>query len=257
MLGGSQHQSPPRNLTSKAERIFADFLQNSMHAKRTTEEVDSIVQAGMTIVKGNSVASLAPNARFTDGKQRLFAETLQDLDTALRSIGESYFLAAGTALGAIRDGQFIPHDDDIDIGMFDDSADGSGRLLRVTIALEKWGFVPFQVLGSVDHGLELRCIHSRTKVNIDINWFYREAAKDGKPFLWCATYFGAAERRAHQKYRYRHDIFLPRAISFAGGSYLVPPVEYLREYYGEDWRVPKKFDYWEGLAGEYKNIIPE
>ena len=59
-------------------------------------------------------------------------------------------------------------------------------------------------------------------------------------------------------YRYRnsHPLDVPD-VRFYDVVVRCPTETYLEEYFGPDWRVPRKFGYDEGLAGEYKNIIPE
>lgn len=49
--------------------------------------------------------------------QAVLLEMLKDIDAACRKGGIEYFLDAGTCLGALRHGGFIPWDDDIDLGM--------------------------------------------------------------------------------------------------------------------------------------------
>lgn len=44
-------------------------------------------------------------------------DMLYELDRVCKKLGISYFLEAGTLLGAARDGHFIPWDDDIDVSM--------------------------------------------------------------------------------------------------------------------------------------------
>lgn len=49
--------------------------------------------------------------------QTLLLEMMDDLDALCRRYGLRYFLTGGTALGAVREGGFIPWDEDIDIIM--------------------------------------------------------------------------------------------------------------------------------------------
>lgn len=48
---------------------------------------------------------------------RMFIPMLQEFDSFCREHGLRYFLDGGTLLGAVRDGGFIPWDDDVDIVM--------------------------------------------------------------------------------------------------------------------------------------------
>ena len=49
--------------------------------------------------------------------QRLSSSILEELDRVCRILNIPYFIYAGTAIGAVRHGGFIPWDDDIDVGM--------------------------------------------------------------------------------------------------------------------------------------------
>lgn len=64
-------------------------------------------------------------------------EVLLAIDAVCKEYGITYFLAAGTALGAKRHGGFIPWDDDIDIGMLRKDYD---RFLEVASAALGDGF---------------------------------------------------------------------------------------------------------------------
>lgn len=61
------------------------------------------------------------NVAFYGGKikriQALEVKVLQEIDRICRENGIQYFLAGGTLLGAVRAGESIPWDDDLDIGM--------------------------------------------------------------------------------------------------------------------------------------------
>lgn len=52
--------------------------------------------------------------------QRISTLILAEMDRVCVELGIPYFIYAGTAIGAVRHGGFIPWDDDIDIGMFRD-----------------------------------------------------------------------------------------------------------------------------------------
>ncbi|KAG5470951.1 hypothetical protein CUR178_02257 [Leishmania enriettii] len=141
-------------------------------------------------------------------KQLAFQEALLTVQEVLIFQGIRFFLACGTALGARRDGCFIPYDEDIDLGILytdiaapvmdgDDlpmpnlsfpSAAPAGlscaqmRLYHFLQALASTGaLVVFDVCGAVEKGLELRVLHLATRARIDINLYY--------PPL-CATFCG-------------------------------------------------------------------
>lgn len=222
-------------------------------------------------------------------KQQQFFACLSDFDTLMKEAGVSYFLCCGTALGMIRESRFIPHDNDIDVGiMFSEGTTSSTPkpceitqegILILLGHLHTSTFVCIDCIGEVDKGLEIRLQHQDTGVLLDINLYYsshhsssEEESSSSSPFVWCATHYAESASRRHGMYRYKHTPFLNELTTISIGassdnngskktsttiSAYLPPTSYLEEYFGSDWTVPKKYSYEEGLKGEYKNIIQE
>ena len=241
---------------------------SNMKIPRTTSETTArvISESSMT----TSTNSDTGNTNKADEvKQPLFKTTLTDFRYAAEESNVPFFLAAGTALGAHREGKFISHDNDIDIGIFRRDLTSHDAFLELQSCMKR-NFLLFDVLGEFDHGLELRYRHRWTKVLLDVNLFYDDKGSVkmydsvsktnfvvSGDYVWCATYYGDADRRKYGKYRYRHSPFKPELCDFSGKQYYVPPILYLEEYFGAHWRIPERFDYEDGLKGKYKNIIVE
>lgn len=67
-----------------------------------------------------SVWCILPNQEIekrTKSIQKVSLEILKKIDYACSQLGIGYFICGGSMLGAVRDGGFIPWDDDIDVGM--------------------------------------------------------------------------------------------------------------------------------------------
>lgn len=244
------------------------------------------------------VREVLGTASNTVAKQLAFQDALLSIRDVLDAQKIPFFLACGTALGAWRNGCFIPFDEDIDLGILFSDLCGSDaatvldssapelrsfvsspavhraqdRLYHLAHALASTGhFLIFDVCGAVEKGFELRVMHTPTNTRIDVNLYYPPVAGDDDalveadgPFLWASSFYEAADRRAHNMYRYRHrpfDAELTRRTfcerTRDGPGFRVPPVRYLEENYGADWKTPRQYTYSEGLAREFKNIIDE
>jgi hypothetical protein len=184
-------------------------------------------------------------------KQQIFTEVLSDAKAALDSVKIPFHLHSGTALGAIREGQFIEHDHDIDLGIF---ADDYKR--NLVTAFKKHGFDVKQN-GKLKWGKEYTFTHKKYGINVDIFLVYEDIDINGK-FYWVASFFGKCNDKKYGFCRWRYRPYDPVLVDINDIRVYSAPISALEDGYGPSWRSPKKFDYFEGLSqGYYTNLIDE
>ena len=145
--------------------------------------------------------------------QRVVAAHLAELHEVFTRDGVKFWLRDGSALGAYRERGIIPHDDDIDIGVW--WADREG-VERAVANLVRRGFVVYR---------------SNTEVIALLKqWETVEICFSGRPGAVAA-------------YETRLEEFFTRleSVELWGARFALPsPIEdYLEFCYGHDWRVPK------------------
>lgn len=129
-----------------------------------------------------------------------------------------FWLSEGTALGIIREGNFIKHDDDVDLGIF---LKDRKKFLNAFKDFKKLGFKLAEI--TLDH--TFYCfIRKGEKIDIDIT---------GNN-INCMS----IDRR-------KCDLLMPyletfQKIKFNNKFYNVPNVDYIEFIYGEDWMIPQK-----------------
>jgi phosphorylcholine metabolism protein LicD len=138
-----------------------------------------------------------------------------------------YCLACGTLLGAIRDGDFIKHDSDIDLILTEPLESDKVRGL-----LLENGYKRIHRFGSTENGLE--CSFEKNGIKTDLFYLYKDDEKCWIS-LWKPT--GSEERK---QLFYDFPLWLFQKFSrfkFRGVSMNMPasPEKYLRIHYG-DWR---------------------
>jgi len=145
---------------------------------------------------------------------------LRDLSNALRKTTATFFLVSGTLLGAIREGRLLPHDNDIDVGIW-----AEDDMTSVREAVSTSGC--FLALPQRSPWtLRIRHVNG---IAIDIFRHFRDELSywhGGVKAKWHNTPFQLVRR------------------DLLGGHYFIPssPERYLEENYG-DWRqVATQFD---------------
>lgn len=197
---------------------------------------------------------LNPRPKVVTEKAKRFNVVLQAGKRALDSIGMPFHLHFGTALGAHREHSFIEHDDDIDVCVFHWDANTPAKRQAITDAMLKEGFEVKHVLGRLDRGMELA--FRKNGIGFDIFWIY-EGEYRGEKYYIVSSYFGRCNDFKYQTCVFGARPYKLQRIRFLGEVYQVVPQSTLVDTYGEDWRVPKNFDYFEGLTDGYKGLLKD
>ena len=151
------------------------------------------------------------------------SERLRDIKRILDQLGAVFFIAYGTCLGAIREGGFIPWDDEMDMG----SVIGLNGLDEETIDR---GIEAFKENGYYVHV-------NRTSRHIGVSVVKSSIRAD-----WtCHRIIGDSVFQ-YPGVRTPLELFTQlKEIDFIGEKFLVPnpPEKYLETKYGPNWATPK------------------
>lgn len=156
---------------------------------------------------------------------------------ALSGIGLTPFLVDGTLLGAVREGNFIGHDKDIDLGLPIEQLTPA-----IVVVLQACGFTPWKTYGLPERGLQYS--FKRHGIKLDIFFYYPDngelfhaAWKDGTPI------------------RYGYPTFILGPLEFLGHTFHAPadPVAFLVTKYGPEWKTPVTV--WDWAWGPH-NAVP-
>ncbi|MHA7987249.1 LicD family protein [Rathayibacter sp. CAU 1779] len=176
----------------------------------------------------------------------------------LESLGFHPFLSSGSLLGAIRNGSFLPHDDDIDLGNVTDTQHPAALILeseRLERALVSRGYT---VVRHSHAHLQLVFLHKSGDLDHYIDVFTAYFDPDGafnQPF----SIRGELAREDLEPYS---------VIELEGNTYAAPavPQKWLELNYGPGWRVPdpgfqfeipedtrRRFDSWFGTFNLHRD----
>lgn len=220
----------PRYRVLKSKRFgegwaAGDIIDMDLIAARVPLEEGALEPVGSTEEKTDT------NTLTKEG--RMF-ENLKEAKMILDSIGVTFWLEAGTCLGAVREGTFIEHDPDIDLGVLAEDEDKADVIID---QFEKLGFELIYVWGERGEGYELSFMKRDYK--LDIFFFY----KAGK-FRWHGAYW---QNQLIPHVFTAGTIERLKKIDFMGLEVNIPynHNKYLKARYGEDWKTPDKdWKYW-------------
>ena len=187
-------------------------------------------------------------------KQVNYAKALLDMNNYLNSLGIKYILFSGTLLGFYRNGSFIQHDYDIDLGVRIEDynpimENGNSKIkFKLTKGTPKFGYL-------------MKFTHIQTNIPIDIFFFYKE-----HNYLWHSTSGGKLCKKSKYKMcRWKIPEYNRKQVSYLNNNFYIPDSteQYLENFYGPNWNIPKKYGYLKslkinrGLLDTYQEPINE
>ena len=243
------------------EFIFKEITDNRrqyIESDSPYNKVNHNMLYDLKIIDGKILDQLGANVPSSDdiisniniNKNKCYERCLIDMKIILDSNNQSFFLAAGTLLGQYRNNDFISYDGDIDIGIL--NSDFNENLQN--IILDSDMFMIENILGKKEESLEY-CLRHRNGVKIDIQIYY--PIPEEVDYYYMSTYYGLCDSKPCGCCKWGRHIRGLKEITFKNNTFNIPnnTEEFLIESYGDDWNVPKKYTYWEGLDGEYKNML--
>lgn len=172
---------------------------------------------------------------------------LEEIQKVFDKYGVRLFLTYGALLGIYRGGDFIPHDDDIDLCIIDEIDYETRKKIGHT--LQDLGYTPqgivFNVFGRMEpaeNGYngdgETGIIVCQKRIRTTLFFFKREPCPIHGEDYTCWPKYGSGRLI----FTPAHFFDKPDTIKFKGKKYLTPsPIkEYLTFMYGEDWKKPIK-----------------
>jgi phosphorylcholine metabolism protein LicD len=181
-------------------------------------------------------------------KENRFKKCLEDMKEILEYNSQRFFLVWGTLLGCYRNKRFISYDGDIDIGILYEDFD----VKIIDKIVESGKFKLNKIYGEINKNLELALVN-KNGIKIDIFIYY----KISDDYYYTSTFLDICALKPEGFCKWGRHIRGFMEYDFYGKKYLIPKniEEHLTETYGDDFMIPKKFTYREGLKIGYKNLI--
>lgn len=207
----SRHLSPNRPASIGARALALAAL----HLQWYTLAAELYVDVCIDQLRGAAIRKPLKTRDLT-GAHGLSA--LRDLSGVLEKVEVPYFFAAGTVLGIVRDGKPLDHDDDIDVGVFEEN-------WQRDVLLDAFMQHPrFKIEPTMASKPKLRLTH-RNGGQVDIFRFYHENGgvyHDGNFVRWRNSPFEITHHRCGDG----KTVPIPSSVD-----------RYLTENYG-NWREP-------------------
>ncbi|CAF3116838.1 unnamed protein product [Rotaria socialis] len=181
-----------------------------------------------------------------------YTRCLVSVHQALDSLAIPWFLTFGSALMYWRSNNFLSNDMDIGIFYRDLKARNFNDKIFVSTMKEKFNFTLRNHYGEMNHGKEWSFACPKSNVPIDVFVFYPfMESKTKSSAYWSATYNGLCNKMKYKKCRWKFRKFNLVSFEMLNKTFSIVPIEFIVERYGENYRKPKQYGYFESL-----NILP-
>jgi len=233
MAGMALRESRRGNcMTMLGYSLCLDSAEQVIRFQDTVDSVATLYELGQYVVTRHGVQQsklLSKREAFLDAAESVIKE--------LESIGSAAMLCYGSLLGAVRDGAFIPHDDDLDIlYSVDANSIESAReqVQRIRSHLQRRGY---QVVSNEPYGLNMHVL-SGTGVSTCVIDIFPCWEVNGRVFLHM--------ERMRIRDLSKSDIFPVSRLKLYGREFPAPshPTNFLTERYGKRWDKPDRLFEW-------------
>lgn len=182
-----------------------------------------------------------------------YLHCLLSANKALKSLSLPWFFTFGTALSYWRSKNFISHD--IDIGIFSDDLYRNKITDEqlVSTMIRKSHFKFLHRFGEINHGQEWAYRCPNANINLDIFVFYHLNKTSD---YWTATYTGLCDKMRYKKCRWKFRKFQIKTLKILEETFSIVPLTFIKERYGNNYRIKKDYDYHESLKF-LPNLIEE
>lgn len=187
--------------------------------------------------------------------KEIASENLKSAIEGLNNLDIPCFLSSGTLLGFYRGGDFIDHDEDVDLGVFIDFFKP-----EILVEFRKRGFVLKRTFGSIKSGLEYSFL--RKGVQVDIFFYYKK-----NNTMWHGVWY--VNKYINFKFLKKIGLVSPKLrklsfplfhnykeLNYRDFKLPIPDnaEDYLKTQYGDSWRIPD--EKWDNFKSQ-KNYVSE
>ena len=182
--------------------------------------------------------------------QKNGAEALVELQKTLTNLNIPCFADFGTLLGLVREGEFLAHDLDVDVGAM---VKGDAEKRRIRAELERAGFELYRQYLFEDSVVEESYVWKQVKLDIH---YYSVAKNGATTYLFYrkkkSRYFGNVRDVVEMSYSPIGKLALRYMPKLGAAVYMPENAEQLlEEKYGQSWRIPDSgWIYWRSPASK-------